>query len=113
MPWRKRGRTIPASCADLDLEAAGRELIRAGGNVSAAATALGVPTPDLRRLVYARPELLDAALEAEALVLDEAEALLREAMRVGDLRLRIRAAGLFLRATAPGRRRGFGPASGS
>ena len=29
MPWRKRGRTIPASCADLDLEAAGRELIRA------------------------------------------------------------------------------------
>ena len=33
MPWRKRRRRIPESCADLDLEAAGRDLIRAGGNV--------------------------------------------------------------------------------
>ena len=104
---RKRGRTIPASCADLDLEAVGRELIRTGGNVSAAARALGVPTPDLRRLVYARPKLLAAALEAEARVLDEAVALLLKAIRGDDMRLRIRAAGLFLRAMAAGRRRGF------
>jgi hypothetical protein len=108
MPWRKRGRTIPESCADLDLDAAGRELIRAGGSVSAAAKALSVPTRDLRLLVYARPELLDAALEAEELVVEEAEALLLGAMRGGDVRRRIRAAGLFLRATAAGRRRGFG-----
>ena len=107
MPWRKRGRTIPESCADLDLEAAGRELIRAGGNVSAAAKALGVPARDLRLLTFAVPELIDAALEAEERVLDEAEALLFEAMRGGDMRRRIRAAGLFLRATAAGRRRGF------
>jgi hypothetical protein len=107
MPWRKRGRTIPESCADLDLEAAGRELIRTGGNVSAAATALGVPVLDLRLLTYAVPELIDAALEAEEQALDQAEALLREAMRGGDMRWRIRAAGLFLRATATGRRRGF------
>jgi hypothetical protein len=107
MPWRKRGRTIPESCADLDLEAAGRELIRAGGNVSAAARALGVPALDLRLLTYAVPELIDAALEAEERVLDEAEALLLEAMEAGDMRWRIRAAGLFLRATAAGRRRGF------
>jgi hypothetical protein len=65
MPWRKRGRTIPASCADLDLEAAGRELIRASGNVSAAARALGVPVRDLRLLTFTVPELIDAALEAE------------------------------------------------
>jgi hypothetical protein len=108
MPWRTRGRTVPEACAHLDLEVVGRELIRTGGNVSAAARALGVPTPDLRHLVYAQPELLDAALEAEALVLDEAEAVLLEAMRVGDLRRRIMAAGLFLRATTAGRRRGFG-----
>lgn len=108
MPWRKRGRTIPESCADLDLEAAGRELIRAGGNVSAAARALGVPPHDLRLLTFAVPELIDAALEAEEQVLDEAEALLFEAMGAGDMRWRIRAAGLFLRATAAGRRRGFG-----
>ena len=107
MPRRKRGRTIPISCTDLDLEAVGRELIRTGGNVSAAAGAVGVPTPDLRLLLYARPELLDAALEAEERVVDEAEALLLEAIRGGDMRLRIRAAGLFLRATATGRRRGF------
>jgi hypothetical protein len=108
MPWRKRGRTIPASCADLDLEAAGRELIRAGGNVSAAAKLLDVPTHDLRLLTYALPELMDAALEAEEQALDEAEALLFEAMRGGDMRRRIKAAGFFLRATAAGRRRGFG-----
>ena len=108
MPSRKRGRTIPASCADLDLEAAGRELIRAGGNVSAAAKALNVPTRDLRLLTYAVPELIDAALEVEEEMVDEAQALLFKAMRVGDMRRRIRAAGLFLRATAAGRRRGFG-----
>jgi hypothetical protein len=108
MPWRKRGRTIPATCADLDLEAAGRALIRASGNVSAAAKALKVPARDLRLLTFAVPELIDAALEAEEQVLDEAQALLFEALRGGDMRRRIRAAGLFLRATAQGRRRGFG-----
>ena len=105
MPWRKRGRTIPASYADLDLETAGRELIRASGNVSTTAKALKVPVRDLRLLVYAQPELLDAALEAEEQLLDEAQALLLKAIRGGDMRRRIRAAGLFLRAT--GRRRGF------
>ena len=108
MPLRKRGRKIPASCADLDLEAAGRELIRASGNVSAAAKALGVPTRDLRLLTYAVPELMDAALEAEEQRIEEAQALLFAALRGGDMRRRIRAAGLFLRATAQGRRRGFG-----
>jgi hypothetical protein len=107
MLWRKRARTIPASCVDLDLEAVGEALIRAGGAVCVAAKALGVPTPDLRRLIYARPELLDAALEAEERALDEAEAAMRTAIRTGDMRRRIRAAGLFLRATPAGRRRGF------
>jgi hypothetical protein len=108
MPWRKRGRTIPASCADLDLEAVADALIRTGGAVCAAARALGVPTRDLRQLVYARPELLDAALEAEERAIDEAEAALREATRTGPLSRRIVAAGFFLRAPAAGRRRGFG-----
>jgi hypothetical protein len=66
-----------------------------------------VPTRHLRLLVYARPELLDAALEAEARVVEEAEALLLKTIRGDDMRLRIRAAGLYLRATAAGRRRGF------
>jgi hypothetical protein len=107
MPLRGRGLTIPASCADLDLDGVGRELIRTGGSVFKAAKALGVPARDLRLLVYARPELLDAALEAEEQALEEAQALLLKAIRGGDMRRRIRAAGLFLRATAAGRRRGF------
>ena len=51
---------------------------------------------------------MDAALETEEQVIEEAQALLFKAMRGGDMRRRIRAAGLFLRATAAGRRRGFG-----
>jgi hypothetical protein len=108
MPWRKRGRTIPASCADLDLEGVGRELTSKRGNVSKTAKTLGVPTRDLRLLTYAVPELIDAALEVEEEMVDEAQALVFAALRVGDMRRRIRAASLFLRATAPGRRRGFG-----
>ena len=87
MPWRKRGRTIPDSCADLDLEAAGRELIRASGNVSVAAKALKVPTRDLRLLTYAQPELIDAALEAEER--RWAQAVVFKALRGGDMRRRI------------------------
>jgi cytidylate kinase len=98
---------IPESCAHLDLEAVGLELIRTGGNVRAAARALGVPTHDLRLLTYAVPELIDAALEATERALDEAEALVLEAVRAPDVRRGIKAAGLYLRATTAGRRRGF------
>ncbi len=63
---------------------------------------------DLRLLTFAVPELIDAALEAEERLLDEAQALLFAAIRGGEMSRRIRAAGLFLRATAQGRRRGFG-----
>jgi hypothetical protein len=73
--------------------------------VSKAAKALGVHTRDLRQLVYARPELLDAALEAEECALDEAWAVVLAAMRTGNMRRRIRAAGFLLRNTKAGRRR--------
>jgi hypothetical protein len=105
-------RPIPASCAHLDLEAVGLELIRAGANVSAAAKALGVPRHDLRLLTLAHPRLMDAALEAEELALDLAEAIVRDTLRGGDMRKRIKAAGFLLRNSAAGRRRGFGPGSG-
>ena len=82
MPWRKGGRTISDSCVDLDLEVAGRELIRAGGNVSAAARALGVRR-GICVFCLRGPELIDAALEAEEMVVEEAEAVLFEAMRAG------------------------------
>jgi hypothetical protein len=98
---------IPETCPQLDLEAVGLELIRTGGNVRAAARALGVPTHDLRLLTYAVPELIDAALEAAERALDEAETAIRQAVRAPDMRRGIKAAGLFLRGTAAGRRRGF------
>ena len=108
MPWRSKARTIPASCVDLDLEAARRELIRTGSNVSAAARALGLPTRDLRVFLYAKPELLDGALEAEECALDEAWEVVLATMRTGDMRRRIKAAGFVLRNTQAGRRRFVG-----
>ena len=57
--------------------------------MSAAARAIGVDTRDLRVFLYAKPELLDAALEAEEQALDEAVAAVIEAMRTGDMRRRI------------------------
>ena len=49
-----------------------------------------MPTPDFRLLIYAKPEILDAALEAEERVLDEAAG----AVVRGDERLRTYANGL-------------------
>jgi hypothetical protein len=100
-------KSIPESCAHLDLEAVGLELIRTRGNVRAASRVLGVPTHDLRLLTYAVPALIDAALEEAERALDEAEAMVLEAIRDPDMRRGIKAAGLYLRASAAGRRRGF------
>jgi hypothetical protein len=76
--------------------------------VSAAAKRLGVPVHDLRLLTRARPKLMEAAFEAVERSLDEAEAIVSEAMRNGDARQRIAAAGYFLRVSLAGRRRGWG-----
>jgi hypothetical protein len=104
---------IPTSCAHLDLSEVERELIRRDCNVSAAAKALGVPVRDLRLLTRARPKLMEAAFEAVERLLDEAEAAMCEAIRNGDARQRIAAAGYLLRNTEAGRRRGFRNSSGS
>jgi hypothetical protein len=105
---RKKARTIPASCVDLELEAARRELIRTGSNVSAAPRSLGLPTRDLRVFLYAKPELLDAALEAEELALDEALEVVLATMRTWNMRRRVKAEGFLLRNTEAGRRRSGG-----
>jgi hypothetical protein len=98
---------IPTSCAHLDLSEVERELIRRDCNVSAAAKSLGVPVHDLRLLTRARPKLMEAAFEAVERSLDEAEATMRDAMRNGDARQRVAAAGYLLRNTEAGRRRGW------
>lgn len=101
-------RPIPPSCVHLDLAEVERELVRRDCNVSAAAKGLGVPVHELRLLTRARPRLMEAAFEAVERSLDEAEAIVREAMSNGDPRQRIAAAGYLLRNTEAGRRRGWG-----
>jgi hypothetical protein len=98
---------IPASCANLEVHKARRALIKNHGNVSAAAKELGVPIQDFRIAAVANPQLLAAALEVEAQALDEAEAVIRRALRESDASKRIAAAGVILRSAA-GKRRGFG-----
>jgi regulator of protease activity HflC (stomatin/prohibitin superfamily) len=98
---------IPASCADLDLFKVRRLLIKHHCNISAVAKKLGVPITDLRLTALAVPALINAALEAEEQALDEAEAVIRSALRGDDAAKRIAAAGAILR-TSVAKRRGFG-----
>jgi hypothetical protein len=58
--------------------------------------------------LYAKPELLDAALEAEERALDEAWEGVLATMRTGNMRRRIKAASFVLRNTDAGRRRFVG-----
>jgi hypothetical protein len=51
----------PAGCADLDLGLVGRTLGKHYGDIPAAARELGVSIPDLRRLTWAKPKLLEEA----------------------------------------------------
>jgi hypothetical protein len=99
--------SVPKSCIDLDLKRVYRELVRAGGNMLAAARRLKVPTEDLRRMSLAVPVLLEAALEAEEQTLDEAEAVVREALKSDDKTRRLQAATYILRRSEAARRRGW------
>jgi hypothetical protein len=51
----------PANCADLDLALVERVLAKHFGDIPAAARELNIPIPDLRRLTWARPNLLEEA----------------------------------------------------
>jgi hypothetical protein len=104
---------IPTSCVGLDLAAVERELIRTGANVSAAAKSLGVPVHDLRVLTRAQPRLIEVAMEAEELRLDEAQEALFAALRTGTLRRRLAAASFILRMSGEARRRGWGRSGSS
>ena len=70
MAWANP-KVIPASCAHLEFRELEAELIRNHGNVTAAAKKLGVPIPDLRRLVWST-KLANSVYEAVEETLDEA-----------------------------------------
>ena len=52
---------VPAACADLDLAEVSRVLAKHYGDIPAAARELDIPTPDLRRLTWSKPKLLEEA----------------------------------------------------
>ena len=69
MPFQVK---IPDSCADLCPAKVERTLEKHFSDIYAAARELGVPGPDLRRLTWAQPDLLENALEEHELVVQGA-----------------------------------------
>jgi hypothetical protein len=91
-----RATKIPDSCAGLDFQEVQRTLAKHTGDIYKAAKEIGVSGPDLRRLTWARPDLLqDAVAEAE-LTVAMAEGVLIEMLYSDDPRRRERAADKIL-----------------
>jgi hypothetical protein len=101
---------VPVSCVHLDLAAIKAELIRTEGNVTAAATALSVPSADLRKLVWSTASLTDVIFEQLEQMTDAAEQALRDGT---DKTRRLHAAVTLLTLSPAARRRGWGRSGAS
>jgi hypothetical protein len=106
MGWSTH-KIIPKSCADLDFHEIEAELIKNDGNVTATATALGVPPADLRKLVWST-KLADTVYEVAEGKLDEATQVVMDALSGADKTHKLAAAKVLLTQTTNGRRRGWG-----
>jgi hypothetical protein len=104
---------VPASCTHLDLAAIKAELIRTEGNITAAATALSVPSADLRKLVWSTTSLTDIIFEQLEQMIDAAEQALRDGLKDADMGRRLQAAVALLTQSEAGRRRGWGRSGAS
>ena len=102
---------VPASLSHLDLGDIQAALIDTRANVYAAASALGVPTADLRRLTRAHPQLIDTAIEAVEQRLDLAERNLDETLHSDDSRRRDAASYFIIKNTVRSKQRGWIPSS--
>jgi len=98
---------VPDRVQHLDQDIVVEVLSRHGVNVSEAADELGVASADLRRLLWARPHLTDAAVEIEERRLDLAEKNIYEALRSDDSRRRDAASMFTIRNSHRARRRGW------
>jgi hypothetical protein len=87
---------VPTSCVGLDLALVERTLTKHQASVAAAAKELGVPVSDLRRLTWAKPDLLQTALDEMAVVVARAEGVLIQMLYSDDPRCRERAADKIL-----------------
>ena len=83
MPMRVK---VPDSCADLCPAKVVRALERSFGQIPAAARELDVPIPDLRRLTWAQPKLLEEALEEHELAVARAMGVVIQALDSPDWR---------------------------
>jgi hypothetical protein len=88
-------------------------LARHACNITDSAQDLGVPTSDLRRLLWDNPKLQDQAFEAVEARLDVAEKNVFEALTSDDSRRRDAASFFVLRNTARAKRRGWITSSSS
>ena len=104
---------VPDGCADLCPAKVERMLEKHFGDIYAAARELGVPGPDLKRLTWAQPKLLEHALEELELVVHRARSVVFKALDDPDPRRREWAADKILSSSlarnhplAPARRGG-------
>ena len=79
---------VPAACAGLDPVRVSRVLANTYGDIPAAARELNITAPDLRRLTWAEPHLLDEAHEEMEVVVARAWAELIRALDSDDPRRR-------------------------
>jgi hypothetical protein len=91
----------------LDPDVTVEVLSRHSMNVSDAAGELGVASADLRKLLWAKPHLSNAAVEMVERRLDTAEKNIFEALNSDDSRRRDAASFFVVRNTALARRRGW------
>jgi hypothetical protein len=98
---------VPDSVKHLDADVVVETLSRHGANVSEAADELGVTSADLRRLLWANPQLTDAAVEMEERRLDLAEKNIYEALTSDDSRRRDAASMFTIRNSHRARKRGW------
>jgi hypothetical protein len=109
MAWSPN-KIIPKSCAHLDHREIEAELIKTSGNVTATAKTLGVPSADLRKLVWST-KLADTVYEVVEGKLDEVTQVLLDALEGDDKTHKLQAAKVLLTQTTNGRRRGWGAGS--
>jgi hypothetical protein len=111
--WPGGKSKIPDSVKHLDDSVVVEVLSRHAINVTDAASELGVASADLRRLLWARPQLTDVAVELEERRLDKAEANILEALHSDDSRRRDAASFFVVRNSARARKRGWIASSSS
>ena len=75
---------IPVACAGLDLARVARALAKHYGDFPAAARELNILAPDLRRLTWAKPELLEEAEDRCGEVVARAQSVVLQALYSDD-----------------------------